>query len=36
MAEAKAKPLPPVPIPNTVVKPLYVESTWLEAAWEDR
>ena len=28
--------VPPVPIPNTVVKPLYVESTWLEAAWEDR
>ena len=27
---------PPVPIPNTVVKPLNVESTWLEAAWEDR
>ena len=27
---------PPVPIPNTVVKPLYVESTWLEAVWEDR
>ncbi|WP_417573431.1 hypothetical protein, partial [Phascolarctobacterium faecium] len=22
--------------PNTVVKPLNVESTWLEAAWEDR
>ena len=28
--------VPPVPIPNTVVKPLYVESTWLETAWEDR
>ena len=28
--------VPPVPIPNTVVKPIYVESTWLEAAWEDR
>ena len=27
---------PPVPIPNTAVKPPYVESTWLEAAWEDR
>ena len=27
---------PPVPVPNTVVKPPYVESTWLEAAWEDR
>ena len=28
--------VPPVPIPNTEVKPLYVESTWLEAAREDR
>ena len=27
---------PPVPIPNTVVKPTYAESTWLETAWEDR
>ncbi|MDF2927939.1 MAG: hypothetical protein K0Q75_177, partial [Anaerospora sp.] len=23
-------------IPNTVVKPIYAESTWLETAWEDR
>ncbi|MDF2928181.1 MAG: hypothetical protein K0Q75_419, partial [Anaerospora sp.] len=22
--------------PNTVVKPIYAESTWLETAWEDR
>ena len=28
--------VPPVPIPNTAVKPTYAESTWLEAAWEDR
>ena len=28
--------VPPVPIPNTVVKHSYVESTWLETAWEDR
>ena len=28
--------VPPVPIPNTVVKHIEVESTWLETAWEDR
>ena len=28
--------VPPVPISNTAVKPTYAESTWLEAAWEDR
>ena len=28
--------VPPVPIPNTVVKLTYAESTWLETAWEDR
>ena len=27
---------PPVPIPNTVVKLIYVENTWRAAAWEDR
>ena len=27
---------PPVPISNTVVKLVNAESTWLEAAWEDR
>ena len=27
---------PPVPIPNTAVKPVNAESTWLETAWEDR
>ena len=27
---------PPVPIPNTVVKHVEAESTWLETAWEDR
>ena len=27
---------PPVPIPNTVVKLTNAESTWLEAAREDR
>ena len=26
----------PVPMPNTVVKLTNAESTWLEAAWEDR
>ena len=26
----------PVPMPNTVVKLINAESTWLEAAWEDR
>ena len=28
--------VPPVPIPNTVVKHLNVESTWVETPWEDR
>ena len=27
---------PPVPIPNTEVKLISVENTWLETAWEDR
>ena len=27
---------PPVPMPNTVVKPLYAESTRLETVREDR
>ena len=27
---------PPVPIPNTVVKPINAEGTWLETAWEIR
>ena len=27
---------PPVPIPNTVVKLIYVENTWRVTAWEDR
>ena len=27
---------PPVPILNTVVKPTYAESTWVETPWEDR
>ncbi len=27
---------PPVPIPNTEVKLMSVENTWLETAWEDR
>ena len=26
----------PVPIPNTEVKLVSVENTWLETAWEDR
>ena len=28
--------VPPVPIPNTVVKLIYVENTWWVTAWEDR
>ena len=28
--------VPPVPIPNTVVKHINAESTWLETAWKDR
>ena len=28
--------VPPVPIPNTEVKPFSAESTWLETAREDR
>lgn len=28
--------VPPVPIPNTVVKHSYAESTCLETGWEDR
>ena len=28
--------VPPVPIPNTAVKPLHVDNTWLATAWEDR
>ena len=28
--------VPPVPIPNTEVKPISAESTWLETAREDR
>ena len=27
---------PPVPIPNTEVKPSGAENTWLETAWENR
>ena len=27
---------PPVPIPNTVVKLIRAEDTWLEAAWKNR
>ena len=27
---------PPVPIPNTAVKLIRVEDTWLETAWENR
>jgi hypothetical protein len=26
----------PVPIPNTEVKPICAEDTWLETAWENR
>ena len=26
--------VPPVPIPNTVVKPFSADGTWLVAAWE--
>ena len=27
---------PPVPIPNTEVKPCSAENTWLVTAWENR
>ena len=27
---------PPVPMPNTEVKLIYVENTWLVTTWEDR
>ena len=27
---------PPVPIPNTVVKLISAENTWLATAWKDR
>ena len=27
---------PPVPIPNTVVKLISVDNTWLATAWKDR
>ena len=27
---------PPVPIPNTEVKLVDVDNTWLETAWDDR
>ena len=30
------KEVPPVPIPNTVVKLLSVEDTWWATAWENR
>ena len=28
--------VPPVPIPNTVVKHAEADGTWLETAWESR
>ena len=28
--------VPPVPIPNTEVKLVDVDNTWLETAWDDR
>ena len=27
---------PPVPIPNTEVKLIRVDNTWMEASWEDK
>ncbi|MDF3005906.1 MAG: hypothetical protein K0S22_2378, partial [Oscillospiraceae bacterium] len=27
---------PPVPIPNTVVKLISAEDTWMETSWENR
>ena len=36
LASADNAQVPPVPIPNTVVKLIYVENTWRVAAWEDR
>ena len=28
--------VPPVPIPNTEVKPFSADGTWLETTWESR
>ena len=36
MAGADNVEVPPVPIPNTEVKPLYAENTVLATAWKDR
>ena len=33
---ANGDEVPPVPIPNTEVKLISVENTWLATAWEDR
>ncbi len=36
LAGANGDEVTPVPIPNTEVKLISVENTWLETAWEDR
>ena len=36
IAGADDAKVPPVPIPNTVVKLTYVEDTWLATTWENR
>ena len=36
MAGADDAEVPPVPIPNTVVKLCCAEDTWLETTWENR
>ena len=36
IAGANGDEVTPVPIPNTEVKLISVENTWLETAWEDR
>ena len=36
IAGADDAEVPPVPIPNTVVKLCCAEDTWLETTWENR
>ncbi|MBP2631805.1 MAG: hypothetical protein H6Q70_2433, partial [Firmicutes bacterium] len=28
--------VPPVPLPNTVVKPIHADDIWVETPWESR
>ena len=36
LASADNAQVPPVPIPNTVVKLSSAENTWMATSWEDR